>query len=103
MAGLSVAWNIILAPPMLNEKLTQRDVQGTKWILAGCVFVGATGSHRTPHHSRDELFLLFQGNLFLVYYTFVLVLCGVVRLNSPDARSVLMYRVACGYNLHFTT
>ncbi|CEG46858.1 conserved hypothetical protein [Plasmopara halstedii] len=78
MAGFSVVWNILMSPYLLNEKVSRQDVRGSAVILAGCVFVGISGSHDTPTHHSAELFALFRSQIFFEYATFVW--CAAVGL-----------------------
>ncbi|GLD93177.1 hypothetical protein PINS_up001769 [Pythium insidiosum] len=76
MAGCSVVWNIVLAPYILGERLSIHDLKGSAAIVLGCVLVGISGSHDTPHHSSDEIYALFMGAAF-VRYAIVAVCIGI--------------------------
>ena len=78
MAGLSVAWNTILSPYFLQEKLTKTDIKGAYWIVSGCVLVGISGSHQVPTHSRVQLFALFKETGFLMYAALVLASSAIL-------------------------
>jgi hypothetical protein len=79
MAGFSVVWNIVLAPYLLNEKLSTQDVRGSAVILLGCILVGISGSHDTPTHHSDELFALFQSRIFIEYG--IIAVCTAVVVS----------------------
>ena len=96
MAGLSVVWNIVLAPSILKEQVTAVDVQAMQWIGLGCMLVGISGSHRVPHHSADELFGLFQETLFVVYIIIFAIACLVV------CRRAFFYGIVCFMDVSLT-
>lgn len=81
MAGLSIAWNIVLSPIILQEKVTTVDKESTKWILLGCMLVGLSGSHKVPDHNMDEIFALFCDQFFMLYSVLVFMACCAVRLE----------------------
>ncbi|TMW63421.1 hypothetical protein Poli38472_002362 [Pythium oligandrum] len=75
MAGFSVVWNIVLAPYILDEQLSEHDVKGSAVIVLGCVLVGLSGSHSTPEHSSEEIYDLFKSAAF-IHYVIIAVIAG---------------------------
>lgn len=67
-AGLTVVWNVLLAPCTLGEILTMPRMIAAALICAGVVGVGVFGSHVEIERSPNEYLALFTRPAALCYY-----------------------------------
>ena len=72
-AGLVVAWNVLLAPWTLNERLTFSRGIGALLIFAGNVCIGVFGNHNEIDRSPSEYLDLFTRDTALYYYAGYLI------------------------------
>ena len=81
LAGLSIMWNAVLAPLMLNEKLQQKDAAGVFIICLGCSMVGVGAAKTSPAtNSVDEVLAPMYSMRFLVYLILELLFMAVLCL-----------------------
>mmetsp|Transcript_105807 Transcript_105807/g.207525 ORF Transcript_105807/g.207525 Transcript_105807/m.207525 type:complete len:544 (-) Transcript_105807:380-2011(-) len=66
--GLDVVWNAMLAPWILNEKLTPKRVLGCALIVLGTVLAGVFGNHTDSEYSLDYLEELLINERVGIYF-----------------------------------
>lgn len=66
--GLDVVWNALLAPYVLQEKLTPQRVYGCGLICLGTAMAGAFGSHTDKEYSIESLEELLVNFRVLAYF-----------------------------------
>ena len=57
---LPIAWNTMLAPALLGEKITLLDYLGTFLILGGTTLVAVGGDKSDTNYSYDDLLSLYN-------------------------------------------
>jgi len=83
LAGLTLIWNIILAPVILSERLSFYTIGGSMSALIGCILVGAYGPrHDREFENMDEIMTLFSDPSFMLYMsccsTLILFLLSII-------------------------
>lgn len=66
--GLSIFWNILLAPCILGEQLTRIRLGAAVLIFLGTLFVGVGGPHDEINYFPDEYFELLTEPKAIVYF-----------------------------------
>ena len=59
LGSLTLVVNILLAPLMLNEKVSQTDVRAVVMIVIGCMIAVAFGQHESKIHTLENLLYMF--------------------------------------------
>ena len=67
-AGSATVFNLLLAPPLVNEPYTRWDVCGAVLIAGGCVAVAAFGEQDPPHYKFQEQMDMFNRTNFIVFF-----------------------------------
>ena len=65
--GFVVMWNVLLAPTLLGEKLTQLRVAACVLIFTGTVLVGVFGPHEERRRSEEQYMALLGSPGAIVY------------------------------------
>eukprot|EP00494_Astrolonche_serrata_P031334 UN31603 len=83
LTGLTIVWNVVLAPFLLpNEPLTKPIIGGCVLVLVGCILVSLVGpKSENTTYSYPELMLLFLKPNFLLYFGFFVILIIVTSIN----------------------
>ncbi len=74
LGSISVVANVVVAPMILGEVPTRRDVLATLLIVAGCAVAVSFASHKDHIYPAEELFDMYRQPNFYVYFTSVVVL-----------------------------
>ena len=74
-AGLTIMLNQLIAPCILDEKLTQKDMIASVFVFTGCVVSTAFGAHEANNKSICQLLNLFTEPFF--YVALALLACAV--------------------------
>ena len=77
-AGLSVAWNVILAPCTLGEQLTVVRVLAAAAIVAGTILMGIFGPHSEVSRTGQQYIEIMGRPMASIYYMLLLSLIGVL-------------------------
>jgi len=67
-AGLSVIWNIVLAPCLLGERLTVVRLAASAVIVVGTILTGVFGPHYEVEYSAAEYLALLTSTASVSYY-----------------------------------
>ena len=85
-AGLTVVWNVILAPFTLGEELTPSRKIGAALICLGTICLGVFGNHEEVERTPEEYLALFVRPTAIAYFVGYAIwgaLClGVYRCHS---------------------
>ncbi len=83
-AGLTIMLNQLLAPCILDEKLTKKDMIASVFIFSGCVVSTAFGTHDPDNKSICDLLNLFTEPGFFVALAFLIlaVSAAIWNINS---------------------
>jgi len=76
LTGVTLVLNQVLAPWMLNEKLTRLDWIATGVICVGIVCATAFGSHCSYRYTLQQMVDLFEETVFIVCEVIWLVMCA---------------------------
>lgn len=69
MGGMSIVWNSILAPKILQEVITTNDLIGAIIIFVGCVLIGVYGNHEQGGSMPvDKIIKMFSSASFVLYF-----------------------------------
>lgn len=82
--GLDVVWNAMLAPYLLNEKLTKRRIAGSVLIVLGTILAGCMGNHKDSEYTLEYLEDTLINFRVLIYFLafsvwFLLNRCFLMR------------------------
>eukprot|EP00808_Paulinella_micropora_P018026 g47162.t1 len=96
-ASLGIVWNVLFAPIVLGERLSQRDVLGTCMIMLGCTVVACSGNHGKQAYSFAFCLTRFQSTDFLIYLGCMITTTAcmaiiILTCQKPDP----WHRVSCG-------
>jgi multidrug transporter EmrE-like cation transporter len=103
-AGLSVAWNVVLAPCLLGEQLTMMRVGVAATIVFGTVLIGVFGPHTEVRHTASEYMELLVRPASLVYYGCIVLLGCLVGsriVRSEGERALPAVLAALGVGNQF--
>jgi len=76
LTGVTLVLNQVLAPYMLNEKLTRLDWIATGVICVGIVCATAFGSHCSYTYTLQQMVDLFENTTFIVCEVAWLIMCA---------------------------
>jgi len=76
LTGVTLVLNQVLAPWMLNEKLTRLDWIATGVICVGIVCATAFGSHCSYTYTLQQMVNLFEETIFIVCEVAWLIMCA---------------------------
>jgi hypothetical protein len=74
LGSISVVANVVVAPMILGEVPTRRDVMATGLIVAGCAVAVSFAAHKDHLFTAPQLFALYLKPNFYVYFTVVVVI-----------------------------
>jgi len=77
LAGLTLVFNILIAPCFLEEKVTQKDIMATITIFFGCTVAVVFSNHEETVYTFSELVSMTAYEPVFITY-FVLVMVGLV-------------------------
>ena len=98
-AGLSVAWNVLLAPCTLGEQLTYVRAGAAIAIIIGTICMGIFGPHAEVLRSPEEYIALMARPSALVYYAGLAGLVGVLTLLTLRMETNRAFPAALGGSL----
>jgi hypothetical protein len=67
LAGLTLVWNTMLAPCLLDETPTRLHYISAFCVFAGVATVGVSGNHTSSSYTLAEIRLLFRQTSFIIY------------------------------------
>lgn len=93
LGSLTLVSNVIIAPMLLNERVTREDYQATTLIVAGCALSVAFGQHESEiytlkalmalyTHARFFIYVFIVGAVMLAMYTGIVLIEGKYASNS---------------------
>jgi len=88
LAGLSLVFNVLMAPCFLKEKVTNRDIYGTLMILMGCTVAVTFSTHEETSYTFTELMDMTAFDpVFITYFAINVgvMLVSFVILNRVQA------------------
>lgn len=80
-AGLTIMLNQLIAPCILDEKLTKKDMVASVFVFGGCIVSTAFGAHDVPKKTICQLLNLFTGTGFYIAIAFLLVFVVLAYRN----------------------
>lgn len=101
LGSLTLVCNILLAPLMLNEKVTRLDVRAVIMIVTGCTIAVSFGQHRSEVHTLDRLLYMFGTTAMILYIICTLMVIGAFyggiyyienKYKCNDAATQYMYK-----------
>eukprot|EP00425_Heterocapsa_triquetra_P032398 CAMPEP_0195121170 /NCGR_PEP_ID=MMETSP0448-20130528/123629_1 /TAXON_ID=66468 /ORGANISM="Heterocapsa triquestra, Strain CCMP 448" /LENGTH=387 /DNA_ID=CAMNT_0040158637 /DNA_START=59 /DNA_END=1222 /DNA_ORIENTATION=- len=96
--GLDVVWNALLAPFILNEKMTFRRGLGCALIVAGTSMAGAFGNHTDSEYTIEYIEETVVNVRVLVYFCFFFLWFLVNRfflMQQPVGSSIRGVSLGC--------
>ena len=88
LKSLSIVFNALLAPLLIHETLTKKDIKGTAVIVFGCTISTLSGSKTSAEYSWDGLMSNFSTTSMIVYQ--IIFPAGgslkkkIKKFSSPD-------------------
>lgn len=67
LAGLSILWNTILSPKLLNQRIPIMDVVNAVLIFAGCIVIAIVGNHGSNALPVNDISKHFKSDTFADY------------------------------------
>lgn len=104
-AGMAPVFNLMLAPKLLGESWTTKDLVGAFLVVAGCGGVGLTTSGADLDDSYAELMAMFSSTRFItfcigmaIYLAFLvaIIVAPLPRTFDPDGRFAKCRKLAWG-------
>ena len=95
-AGLSVAWNVLLAPCTLGEQLTVVRAGAATAIILGTISMGIFGPHAEVLRSPEEYMALMARPSALAYYAGLAGLVGILTLLTLRLETNRVFPAALG-------
>ena len=88
-AGMAPVFNLLLAPKLLGESWTSKDLVGACLVVAGCAGVGFTTSGADLDGSYAELMAMFSSTRFIAFCAgmacYLAFLVAVITLPLPSS------------------
>jgi uncharacterized membrane protein len=87
LGSLTLVSNILVAPWVLKEVVTTRDIISTLIIVSGCIISVAFAAHVDVVYSLDSLFSFFLHWTFIIYACLVIgfLICTITLINHFES------------------
>lgn len=80
LGAVSLLWNALFARILLGDAFSHFMAIGTLLIAGGAVLIAVFGIVPEPTHSLEDLLKLFQREAFVVYFSLLGAVLGVVLI-----------------------
>jgi magnesium transporter len=81
LGSFTLVANILLAPLMLNEKVSKTDVRAVMMIVIGCMIAVSFGQHESKVHTLDNLLYMFGRVPMILYSIGTCIIIGTLWLT----------------------